>query len=99
MSVSFNNNFQNVPFNDLKNSYDAGIQAHNEMIQQKSFLLTGHPIGDMGVKVDLKLLGLLDGDSFIRESPLEGITPIQSITHFVTFTNQLLKRADEEPET
>lgn len=73
---------------------DTDFEAREKLILEKSWLHKGHPIGDIGIDVDLNLLAVLDGDSFIKKTPFEGYGTQDSLKYFSTFTDKLLEKAD-----
>src|ERR1700722_9391700 len=92
------NNFNTSPVQDLQKAFKEGQIVQEQMIKKNSWLEKGHPLGDLKGSMDLKLLGLVDGDSFITGTPLEGYTPSESLNYYVGVTEQMLQRADENPD-
>lgn len=104
MSFNISSSKNPLPFNlpttakDLEDLYDIDIKAQNAFIAGKSWVEKEHPLGDSPTKVDLKLLALLAGDSFINGSPLNGYPQELSLSYFHDFLGTLKQKHVENPE-
>ena len=78
--------------------YQDGMAKEREIVEAKSWLQNQHPMGNFGKKVDFHLLGVLDGDAYIGETPVEGCAVSESLGYFQGFTEQLLIQAKGNPE-